>query len=111
MATFNTIKKLGKQFPASVEANIDVKLEMAETDAIHLLNSGFIDCSYSNDECAIYYFDKEWGSEGAPTIAAVLITGRVVYEVYTGMELLLGSFSTNLDDAIIPYRYKPHLSR
>ena len=104
MATYNTIKKLAKQFPNSEYAHMDVKLEMAETDARMLLDSGFIDCTYSNDECATYYFDKDWGFEGAPTIAAILINDRVVYEVYNAMDCLVDSFSTSLVDAIECYK-------
>tara|TARA_R100001198_G_C5219887_1_gene202403 strand:+ start:866 stop:1264 length:399 start_codon:yes stop_codon:yes gene_type:complete len=103
MATLNTIKKLGSQFPHSVYANVEAKLDMAETDAKMLLDLNFIDCTYSNDECATYYFNKDWGVEGAPTIAAILINDRVVYEVYNSMDCLVDSFGTNLSDAIECY--------
>lgn len=33
----------------------DIKLLIPETDAQKLIEAGFIDCSYGNDECPSYY--------------------------------------------------------
>ena len=81
MALNTTIERLAEVFPNSAYSHWDIKKVMPEEDAIHFLNSGFIDCTYSNDECATYYLDKHWGSEGAPTIAVVLVADEVCYIV------------------------------
>ena len=81
MATKKTIEKLAECFPASMAEHLDIKKAMPEREALTLLHSGFVDCSYSNDECATYYLNREWGSDGAPTIAVILAGKSVLYIV------------------------------
>ena len=96
MATKKTIEKLAECFPASMAEHLDIKKAMSEREALTLLHSGFVDCSYSNDECATYYLNKEWGSDGAPTIAVILAGKSIVYYVLDSYDREIAKFKSAL---------------
>ena len=103
MATKKTIEKLGECFPASKAEHLDIKKTIPERDALTLLHSGFVDCSYSNDECATYYLNREWGSDGAPTIAVILAAKSVLYIVCNSFDIEIANFK-NASKAIDFYK-------
>ena len=96
MATKKTIEKLAEFFPASMAEHLDIKKAMPEREALTLLHSGFIDCTYRHDECATYYLNKEWGSDGAPTIAVILAGKSVVYYVLDSYDREIAKFKSAL---------------
>ena len=96
MATKKTIEKLAECFPASLAEHLDIKKAMPEREALKLLHSGFVDCSYSNDECATYYYKKVYGFNGAPTIAAILAGKSVVYYVLDSYDREIAKFKSAL---------------
>ena len=96
MATKKTIEKLAECFPASRAEHLDIKKAMPEREALTLLHSGFIDCTYRHDECATYYLNREWGSDWAPTIAVILAGKSVLYIVCNSFDIEIAKFKSAL---------------
>tara|TARA_R110000751_G_scaffold73339_2_gene148339 strand:+ start:443 stop:775 length:333 start_codon:yes stop_codon:yes gene_type:complete len=105
MATKKTIEKLAECFPASMAEHLDIKKAMPEREALTLLHSGFIDCTYRHDECATYYLNKEWCSDGAPTIAVILDSNSLLYIVCNSFDQEIANFK-NASKAIDFYTTK-----
>ena len=96
MATKKTIEKLAECFPASRTEHLDIKKAMPEREALKLLHSGFIDCTYRHDECATYYLNREWGSDGVPTIAVILAGKSILYIVCNACDMEIANFKSAL---------------
>jgi hypothetical protein len=96
MATKKTIEKLAECFPASRAEHLDIKKAMPEREALKLLHSGFIDCTYRHDECATYYLNREWCSDGAPTIAVILDSNSLLYIVCNAWDIEIANFKSAL---------------
>ena len=61
MATQQTLEALAQHHPDCLHVHADIKHLMPEEDAQLLLNNGFFDVSYGNDECpsfAIHQYIK-----------------------------------------------------
>jgi len=50
-----TMIELAKDHPECAPIHSEIKELIAEIDALALLQAGFTDCSYGNDECPSYY--------------------------------------------------------
>ena len=57
MATLSTLEALATVHPDCLGIHSDIKALMPERCAKVLLDEGFTDCSYGNDECPSYYLE------------------------------------------------------
>jgi len=55
MATQQTLQALTVEHPACLQIHADIKALIPESDALKLLQYGFTDCSYGNDEVPSFY--------------------------------------------------------
>jgi len=63
MATIKTLKRLARQHTECLVVGSEIKELMPEADALKLLENGFTDCSWGNDECPSYYKPKRWADD------------------------------------------------
>lgn len=68
MATPKTLAKLAATNPSLLNVHLGVKKLMPEDDALALLKSKFIDCSYIESSRASFYLQKNWGKKDIPVI-------------------------------------------
>ena len=57
MATLSTLEALATVHPDCLGIHSDIKALIPERCARVLLDAGFTDCSYGNDECPSYYLE------------------------------------------------------
>ena len=60
MATIKTLKRLARQHTECLGVHSEIKELIPETDALKLLENGFTDCSWGNDEAPSYYISEHW---------------------------------------------------
>lgn len=60
MATIKTLKRLARQHKECLAVHSEIKQLMPEADALKLLENGFIDCSWSDDEGPSFYITSYW---------------------------------------------------
>ena len=71
MNTEKTLKVMAKDYPECLPVHLDIKRLMPEEDARSLLDAGFKDCSWGNDECPSYF--KEHGTHKMDTLTLMVV--------------------------------------
>lgn len=104
MANKDTLKKLAKRYPECYPVHMDIKKLMPEKDALNLLNSGFRDCSWKDDECPSFFNESGIYNGDVMTLMAISEGDQISYTI-SATDIDEFNHFTNIDNAITYYNY------